>query len=173
LLGKTVSHYEILGFLDRGGMGAVHRARDVRLDREVAVKVLSHERAADEEFECNLLAQTQGRLSRVDEAALEDVDHHRNVVRTVRRVEGARSGHTGRLVCVQSHVGVVGADVVPGLELEQAVARAVFVLGVAVGIVGTAGGPHLGLVAVELVGFQPSLPVRRGSSVFPGSISAM
>ena len=71
--GKTVFHYEILGFLDRGGMGAVHRARDVRLDREVAVMVLSRERAADEESECNFLARTQGLLSRVDEAALEDV----------------------------------------------------------------------------------------------------
>jgi len=32
--------YEISGFLGRGGMGAVYRAKQIRLDREVAIKVL-------------------------------------------------------------------------------------------------------------------------------------
>jgi len=32
--------YEIIGFLGRGGMGAVYRGRQVRLDRDVAIKVL-------------------------------------------------------------------------------------------------------------------------------------
>ena len=32
--------YELLDEIGRGGMGVVHRARDLRLDREVAVKLL-------------------------------------------------------------------------------------------------------------------------------------
>jgi len=39
--------YEIVSFIGAGGMGEVYRARDTRLDREVAIKVLSERLASD------------------------------------------------------------------------------------------------------------------------------
>src|SRR5262245_31760903 len=36
LTGVKVDHYQVLSLLARGGMGEVYRARDTRLDREVA-----------------------------------------------------------------------------------------------------------------------------------------
>jgi len=38
--GSRVGHYEIVGALGAGGMGEVYRARDTRLKRDVAIKVL-------------------------------------------------------------------------------------------------------------------------------------
>lgn len=38
--GDRLGAYELLGFLAAGGMGEVYRARDTRLNREVAIKVL-------------------------------------------------------------------------------------------------------------------------------------
>jgi serine/threonine protein kinase len=61
--GEILGHFKIQSMIGRGGMGEVYRALDVKLEREVAVKVLpvpvanDRERLARCEREAKVLAQ--------------------------------------------------------------------------------------------------------------------
>ena len=50
MIGTHLGPYEIVAKIGQGGMGEVYRARDVRLDRIVAIKVLSAALKSDEDF---------------------------------------------------------------------------------------------------------------------------
>ena len=62
MIGRTLSHYKVFEKIGEGGMGEVYLAKDTKLDREVAVKVLpatfaeNKERLARFEREAKLLA---------------------------------------------------------------------------------------------------------------------
>jgi serine/threonine protein kinase len=50
LLGQTIGNYEILGRVGKGGMATVYRARQVNMQRDVAIKIMSADLAEDPQF---------------------------------------------------------------------------------------------------------------------------
>ena len=48
--GDKLGPYEVVSLLEKGGMGKVYRARDAKLNREVAIKVLPTALAGDGDY---------------------------------------------------------------------------------------------------------------------------
>jgi eukaryotic-like serine/threonine-protein kinase len=73
--GTRLGHYEILGLIGAGGMGEVYRARDPRLARDVAIKVLPGALAADRDrlIRFQQEARTAGALNHPNVLAIYDV----------------------------------------------------------------------------------------------------
>ena len=82
LIGDRLGPYEVLGKLGEGGMGAVYRAHDARLGRDVAIKVLHADVVADAErlrrFEQE--ARAVASLNHPNILALHDIGHADAVV---------------------------------------------------------------------------------------------
>jgi serine/threonine protein kinase len=84
IAGKRPGPYEIESALGAGGMGEVYRARDTRLDRTVAIKVLPDTLAIDPQF--------RERLDR-EARAISQLDHQEADARTdVRALSWCKTG---------------------------------------------------------------------------------
>lgn len=71
----TLAHYELLERLGRGGMGVVYRARDTRLERDVAIKLLPGHVSRDAERRARFLreARAAARLNHPNIATIYEV----------------------------------------------------------------------------------------------------
>ena len=100
--GQRLGAYEIVGSLGAGGMGSVYRARDTRLGRLVAIKLVSDQLAAD--------PVASERLAR--EARLTSLLNHPNIV-TVHDIGAADDGRpfiVMELVAGQSLLAALGSE---------------------------------------------------------------
>src|SRR3989454_9965333 len=59
VVGTEIAGYRIESLLGRGGMGVVYRARDLALDRNVALKLLAPELAQDVRFRERFLRESR------------------------------------------------------------------------------------------------------------------
>ena len=81
MIGHSISHYEILSSLGEGGMGVVYKARDARLNRLVAIKVLPDHVASQPHLKLRFQreAQTIASLNHPHICVLHDVGQHDGV----------------------------------------------------------------------------------------------
>ncbi len=59
MIGRTLSHYKVLEEISRGGMGIVYKALDLKLNREVALKVLPPELVSDPDRKRRFVQEAQ------------------------------------------------------------------------------------------------------------------
>jgi eukaryotic-like serine/threonine-protein kinase len=118
--GSRIGPYEILALLGSGGMGEVYRARDARLERTVAIKILPAQFSSDsvrrQRFERE--ARTISGLSHPNICVLHDIGRHEGLDYLVMEcIEGetlARRLEKGPLP--QDQVLKVGAQIAEALE---------------------------------------------------------
>jgi len=77
-IGSSLGPYEIVAKLGEGGMGEVYRAKDTRLGRDVAVKVLPQHLSSNPEIRARFEreAKTVSSLNHPHICTLHDVGHH-------------------------------------------------------------------------------------------------
>ena len=127
LIGTMVSHYRIEERIGSGGMGIVYRARDTRLQRDVALKFLPEAWSADRE------ARAAAGLNHPNICTIHEIGAHdgRPFIamellegRTLKQELGVRSLEMGKVIEIASQIaealdaahaqGVIHRDIKPG-----------------------------------------------------------
>ncbi len=88
---KTISHYKIITQIGQGGMGVVYKAKDLKLDRIVAIKFLPAHLAASEENKKRFMqeAKAAASLSHPNIMGIYEIDEYEDsVFMVIEFVEG-------------------------------------------------------------------------------------
>src|ERR1044071_4496638 len=108
LVGQILNQYRIEGLLGQGGMGVVYRARDLKLQRPVALKLLPAELTADPERRKRFIleARATARISHPAIAQIYDVDEHEGTIFIAMELV---EGNTVQKLIEQRALDLVGA----------------------------------------------------------------
>jgi predicted Ser/Thr protein kinase len=122
MIGRTLKHYTVEALLGRGGMGEVYRARDTRLQRPVALKVLKPELVADADRKKRffLEARSAAAVNHPAIAQIYDIDEANGI--TFIAMEFVDGRTVGQLV-IQGELDLTGAVEI-GLQAAEGLARA-------------------------------------------------
>src|SRR4051794_21724834 len=76
ITGRTLSHYQMLEQIGAGGMGVVYKARDIRLNRLVALKFLPRDKTIDPVRRARFIheAQTASALNHPNIVTIFEID---------------------------------------------------------------------------------------------------
>jgi eukaryotic-like serine/threonine-protein kinase len=99
MIGRSISHYEVLEELGRGGMGVLYRARDMRLERMVAIKVLH----------ADAVSSPDRRLRFIREAQAASALTHPHIV-TVHEIDRASTNGVEHDFIVMEHIDGTSLD---------------------------------------------------------------
>jgi len=82
MIGQKISHYEILEKLGSGGMGSVYKAKDLKLDRFVAIKFLNKELLTNKESHQRFIneAKTVSSLDHPNIAVVHEIDEFEDAI---------------------------------------------------------------------------------------------
>ena len=118
--GQRLGPYSVLGALGHGGMGEVYRARDSRLERDVALKVLPAEVADDpsrrQRFEIE--ARAVAALNHPNIVAVYDVGSENGILYIVSELIDGEPLHSANLGL--RHTIKIGAEIADGLSAAHA-----------------------------------------------------
>ena len=91
MIADSIAHYRIIEKLGAGGMGEVYLARDTKLNRKVAIKVLKRDSVADDNLRKRLVreAQAAARLDHPNICSIYDVNESESLTYIVMQyIEG-------------------------------------------------------------------------------------
>ncbi|MDH4272017.1 MAG: tetratricopeptide repeat-containing serine/threonine-protein kinase, partial [Candidatus Aminicenantes bacterium] len=120
MIGETLGHYRVIEKIGAGGMGVVYRARDERLERDVALKVLPAGALADEEMRKSFRreAMALSKLNHPNVATIHDFNTEKDVdFLAMEYISGVTLGeklHSGALP--EAEVVDVGKQAAEALE---------------------------------------------------------
>ena len=122
MIGRVLKHYQVEELLGKGGMGVVYRARDTRLQRPVALKLISPELVADQARKGRFLVEARAAAAVTHPAIAQIYDIDEADGTTFIAMEYVDGRTVGRLI-VEGELDLQGSVEI-GLQVAEGLAKA-------------------------------------------------